>query len=159
MPLLRTLPQSDHRSICRHCSHSYNDTVIGQTTAPIDTMLAFTQETNGANLQADASVYELETKNGIPVDFHLSGAMTNKLIATGATPATPFTLKISDMFAAMPYENSLVVIGYEWTPTQGGPGTGVPELLLLQVCSRLWWLFLLHHLHDRYGLWEQDHIQ
>jgi 2',3'-cyclic-nucleotide 2'-phosphodiesterase/3'-nucleotidase len=90
--------------------NSYNNTEIGQTTAPIDTMLAFTQETNGANLQADASVYELETKNGIPVDFHLSGAMTNKLIATGATPASPVTLKISDMFAAMPYENSLVVL-------------------------------------------------
>jgi 2',3'-cyclic-nucleotide 2'-phosphodiesterase / 3'-nucleotidase / 5'-nucleotidase len=90
--------------------NTYNNTTIGQTTAPIDTMQAFTQETNGANLQADASVYELSVKHSIPVDFHLSGAMTNKLIATGATPASPFTLKISDMFAAMPYENSLVVI-------------------------------------------------
>jgi len=89
---------------------SYNNTVIGQTTAPIDTMAAFTSETNGANLQADASVYELETVHGIPVDFHLSGAMTNKLIAAGATPASPVTLKISDMFGAMPYENSLLVI-------------------------------------------------
>ncbi len=62
-------------------------------------MKAFTQETNGANLQADASVYEL-AKNGITdVDFHLSGAMTNKLMASGATPAAPVTLKISDMFA------------------------------------------------------------
>jgi 2',3'-cyclic-nucleotide 2'-phosphodiesterase (5'-nucleotidase family) len=89
---------------------TYNNTVIGQTTAPIDTMAAFTQETNGANLQADASVYEL-AKNGITdVDVHLSGAMTNKLVATGATPVSPFTLKISDMFAAMPYENSLVTL-------------------------------------------------
>jgi 2',3'-cyclic-nucleotide 2'-phosphodiesterase/3'-nucleotidase len=90
--------------------NTYNNTVVGQTTAPIDTLLAFTQETNGANLQADASVYELVVKNGIPVDFHLSGAMTNKLVATGATPAAPVTLKVSDMFAAMPYENSLVVM-------------------------------------------------
>ena len=89
---------------------TYNNTTVGKTTAPIDTMLAFTQETNGANLQADAAVYELRNKHSIPVDFHLSGAMTNKLIATGATFATPYTLKISDMFGAMPYENSLVVI-------------------------------------------------
>lgn len=89
--------------------NTYNSTVVGQTTAPIDTMQAFTQETNGANLQADASVYELASHN-IPVDFHLSGAMTNKLVATGATPGSPTTLTIADMFAAMPYENSLVVL-------------------------------------------------
>ena len=89
---------------------TYNNTEIGKTTVPIDTMTAFTAETNGANLQADASVYVLKDVNGIPVDFHLSGAMTNKLIATGATEAAPYTLKISDMFAAMPYENSLVVL-------------------------------------------------
>ena len=88
---------------------TYNNTPIGDTTAPIDTMAAFTQETNGANLQADASVYVLEDA-GETVDFHLSGAMTNKLIAVGATPASPYALKISDMFSAMPYENSLVVI-------------------------------------------------
>jgi 2',3'-cyclic-nucleotide 2'-phosphodiesterase (5'-nucleotidase family) len=89
---------------------AYNNTVVGQTTVPIDTMLAFTQETNGANLQADASVWELANKGITDVDFHLSGAMTNKLMAAGATPANPYTLKISDMFAGMPYENSLVVI-------------------------------------------------
>ena len=118
---------------------TYNNTTVGATTAPIDTMQAFTQETNGANLQADAAVYELNVKHGIPVDFHLSGAMTNKLIATGATPASPVTLKISDMFAAMPYENSLLVISmngpqlkavlerayrnyyyYKYVPLQGG---------------------------------------
>ncbi len=89
---------------------TYYDKVVGQTTAPIDTLKAFTEETNGANLQADASVYEL-AKNGITdVDVHLSGAMTNKFVATGATPASPVTLKVSDMFAAMPYENSLVVM-------------------------------------------------
>lgn len=88
---------------------AYNDKVVGQTTVPIDTLKAFTEETNGANLQADASVFEL-AKNGVIVDFHLSGAMTNKKIADAATEASPVTLKISDLFTAMPYENSLVVM-------------------------------------------------
>jgi len=90
--------------------NTYNNTVIGTTTAPIDALKAYTQETNGANLQADASVYELETLHNIPVDFHLSGAMTNSKIASAATPELPVSLKISDMFSAMPYENSLVVM-------------------------------------------------
>jgi 2',3'-cyclic-nucleotide 2'-phosphodiesterase (5'-nucleotidase family) len=90
--------------------NAYNNQVVGQTTVPIDTMQAFTQETNGANLQADASVWELAHKGITDVDFHLSGAMTNKLMAAGATPDSPATLKISDMFAGMPYENSLVVL-------------------------------------------------
>jgi 2',3'-cyclic-nucleotide 2'-phosphodiesterase (5'-nucleotidase family) len=89
---------------------TYNNTTVGDTTAPIDALQAFTQETTGANLQADAAVYELATKHSIPVDFHLSGAMTNKAIATGATPGAPVSLKIADMFTAMPYENSLLVI-------------------------------------------------
>ena len=90
--------------------NTYYNQVVGQTTAPIDTRTAFTEETNGANLQAEASVWEL-AKNGITdVDFHLSGAMTNNLMAAGATVAAPVTLKISDMFAGMPYENSLVVL-------------------------------------------------
>jgi 2',3'-cyclic-nucleotide 2'-phosphodiesterase (5'-nucleotidase family) len=89
--------------------NAYNNTVIGSTVVPIDTNNAFTQETNGANLQADASVWKLESE-GIAVDFHLSGAMTNRRIADTATPATPYSLKVSDMFAAMPYENSLVVM-------------------------------------------------
>ena len=89
---------------------TYNNTVVGQTTVPIDTLAAFTQETNGANLQADASVWELAQHGITDVDFHLSGAMTNKLMAAGATPASPVTLTIADMFAGMPYENSLVVL-------------------------------------------------
>ena len=89
--------------------NTYNSKVVGQTTALIDTMQAFTQETNGANLQADASVWELQ-QHSITPDFHLSGAMTNKLMSTGATLASPVTLKISDMFGGMPYENSLVVL-------------------------------------------------
>ena len=88
---------------------AYNDTVLGDTEAPLDAQAAYTQETNAANLQADASVAELEN-NGIPVDFHLSGAMTNSKVAATATPSTPVTLKVSDMFSLMPYENSLVVM-------------------------------------------------
>jgi 5'-nucleotidase/2',3'-cyclic-nucleotide 2'-phosphodiesterase/3'-nucleotidase len=89
---------------------AYNNTVIGSTITPIDTdPEGYTQETNGANLQADASVWKLEKELDIDIDFHLSGAMTNRLIASSATPGTPYQLKISDMFSAMPYENSLVV--------------------------------------------------
>jgi 2',3'-cyclic-nucleotide 2'-phosphodiesterase (5'-nucleotidase family) len=88
---------------------AYNNTVLGQTTVPIDALQAFTQETNAANIQADASVWEL-AQHGVNVDFHLSGAMTNKKIADSATPAAPYTLKVSDMFTLMPYENSLVAL-------------------------------------------------
>lgn len=88
---------------------TYNNTVIGQTTIPIDALKAFTEETNGANLQADAAIWKLEDE-GIDVDFHLSGAMTNSKIAATADIGTPYDLKVSDMFTAMPYENSLVVM-------------------------------------------------
>jgi 2',3'-cyclic-nucleotide 2'-phosphodiesterase/3'-nucleotidase len=88
---------------------AYNEQVIGETTVPIDALQAFTQETNAANMQADASVYELESQ-GIEVDFHLSGAMTNRKVADSATVADPYELKVSDMFSLMPYENSLVVM-------------------------------------------------
>ena len=89
--------------------NAYNNQAVGSTTAPIDTLKAYTEETNGANLQADAAVWELN-QHDIHPDVHLSGAMTNKLVATGATPASPVALKVSDMFAAMPYENSLVML-------------------------------------------------
>ncbi len=89
--------------------NAYNNTVLGQTTAPIDALTAFIQETNAANLQADASVAELAA-NGINVDFHISGAMTNRKVADGATPASPVELKVADMFTLMPYENSLVTM-------------------------------------------------
>jgi uncharacterized repeat protein (TIGR01451 family) len=88
---------------------AYNTTILGKTSVPIDTLNAFTQETNGANLQADASVAEL-ARHGINVDFHLSGAMTNKKVADTATASNPYTLTIQDMFNLMPYENSLVVM-------------------------------------------------
>jgi 2',3'-cyclic-nucleotide 2'-phosphodiesterase (5'-nucleotidase family) len=88
---------------------AYTSTEIGQTTAPIDALQAYTAETSGANVQADAAVYELES-NGITVDFHLSGAMSNRAVATGATPASPVTLTVDDMYSLMPYENSLLVL-------------------------------------------------
>ena len=53
--------------------NAYNNTVIGQTTAPIDALQAFTQETNGANLQADAAVFEL-AKHGITTSTSTSPA-------------------------------------------------------------------------------------
>jgi 5'-nucleotidase/UDP-sugar diphosphatase len=89
--------------------NTYNSKVVGQATTPIDSSTAYTQETNGANLQADASVWKLN-QQGIAVDLHLSGAVTNRRIADGATPASPVNLLVSDMFSLMPYENTLVVL-------------------------------------------------
>jgi 2',3'-cyclic-nucleotide 2'-phosphodiesterase (5'-nucleotidase family) len=89
---------------------AYNNTEIGQTTVPIDALQAYTQETNGANLQADAAVWELEEHHGIPVDFHLSGAMSNRKVPTSSSAVFPYLLKVADMFSLMPYENSLVVM-------------------------------------------------
>ncbi len=88
---------------------SYTGTEIGQTTAPIDAINAYTEETTGANVQADAAVYELEA-NDIDVDFHLSGAMSNRKVADAATPDAPVTLTVNDMYTLMPYENSLLVM-------------------------------------------------
>ncbi len=117
---------------------AYTSTEIGETTAPIDALQAYTQETSGANVQADAAVFELTT-NGIPVDFHLSGAMSNKKVADGATPVSLVTLTVGDMYTLMPYENSLLVLsmngpqikevlerGYRnyWWYNQGSPYGG-----------------------------------
>lgn len=87
----------------------YVNTSIGQTTVPIDTLTGYTEETNGANLQADAAMFKL-AKEGVEADFFLAGAMSNRRIAAGATAGTPVTLKVSDVFTLMPYENSLVVL-------------------------------------------------
>jgi 2',3'-cyclic-nucleotide 2'-phosphodiesterase (5'-nucleotidase family) len=87
--------------------NTYNETVVGETTVPIDARTAYTEETNGANLQADAAVYELES-NGIYPDFHISGAMSNRAVALSGP--YPVTLKVKDMFTLMPYENSLVTM-------------------------------------------------
>jgi 2',3'-cyclic-nucleotide 2'-phosphodiesterase (5'-nucleotidase family) len=117
---------------------AYTSTEIGQTTAPIDALNAYTEETSGANLQADAAVYELEA-NGIAVDFHLSGAMSNRAVASDATETNPVTLTVNDMYTLMPYENSLLVMemngpqikevlerGYRnwWWYNQGSPWGG-----------------------------------
>ncbi|HEX2980331.1 MAG TPA: 5'-nucleotidase C-terminal domain-containing protein [Anaerolineaceae bacterium] len=89
---------------------TFSNSTVGKTTVPIDSWEAFTQETNSANLQADAAVWEL-TQNGIPeVDFYLGGAMVNHKIASTATAANPFELKVSDLFTMMPYDNTLVVL-------------------------------------------------
>ncbi len=88
---------------------SYTSTEIGQTTAPLDALEAYTEETTGANVQCDAAVWEL-ADNGIDVDFHLSGAMSNRKVADDATPENPVTLTIDDMYTLMPYENSLVAM-------------------------------------------------
>ena len=96
----------------------YNSTPIGQTEAPIDGSLALFQETNSANLQADSAVFQL-AQDGIAVDMHLSGAMTDAAIAAGASVASPVNLTKGDMFTLMKYENSLVVI--EMTGTQIKP--------------------------------------
>lgn len=90
---------------------TYKNQIFGQTQTPIDTLLAFTQETNGANLQVDASLWKLnkELSATLDIDFHLSGAMTNAKIAATATPANPYTMTVGEMFTLMPYENALVV--------------------------------------------------
>jgi 5'-nucleotidase / UDP-sugar diphosphatase len=90
--------------------NTYTSTVIGHTTAPIDALQAYTQETTGANLQADSAVYELYDKEGVLVDLHLSGAMSNRIVAQAATPAAPVALTVGDMYTLMPYENSLLVL-------------------------------------------------
>ncbi len=88
---------------------AYNATVIGQTETPIDSLLAYTQETNGANLQADASVWKLAQED-IMADLYLAGANTNRKIAAAAAPGYPYDLTVADMFSLIPYENSLVVL-------------------------------------------------
>jgi len=88
---------------------TYTEQEIGDTLAPLDALEAYTQETNGANLQTDAAVWELAA-HGIASDFHLSGAMSNKKVADDASPANPVTLTVGDMYDLMPYENSLVVM-------------------------------------------------
>lgn len=87
----------------------YKNQIVGQTTVPIDASNAYITETNAANVQADASLWKLNSSLPFPVDFHLSGAMTNGKIASTATPANPYTMTVNDMFTLMPYENSLVV--------------------------------------------------
>jgi 5'-nucleotidase/UDP-sugar diphosphatase len=109
---------------------AYTGTEIGLTTAPIDALQAYTEETSGANLQADSAVYVL-TDNGIQVDLHLSGAMSNRIVAEGATPAAPVMLTVNDMYTLMPYENSLVVMSMN--------GPQIKEVL--ERGYRNWWWY------------------
>lgn len=87
----------------------YTEEVIGYTTVPIDALDAYTEETNGANLQADSATWALG-QHGVDVDFHLSGAMSNRRVPPVGTLAAPLTLTVGDMYQLMPYENSLVAI-------------------------------------------------
>jgi 5'-nucleotidase len=87
---------------------AYNGTVIGQTLVEISGSAAYTEETNSANLQADAAVWELGDKAGMTVDLHLSGAMTNATVASDGP--YPMDLTKGDMFDLMKYENSLVLL-------------------------------------------------
>ena len=110
---------------------AYNSTVIGETMVAIDGTNAYTEETNSANLQADAAVWELFDKAGVTADFHLSGAMTDAAVADGATSADPVELTKGDMFDLMRYENSLVVISMNG-----------PEIKnVLERSYRNWWWF------------------
>jgi 2',3'-cyclic-nucleotide 2'-phosphodiesterase (5'-nucleotidase family) len=109
---------------------AYTSTEIGQTTAPIDALQAYTEETSGANLQADAAV-DILTGNGIPVDLHLSGAMSNRLVAADATDTNPVTLTVDDMYTLMPYENSLLVM------SMNGPQIKA----VLERAYRNWWWY------------------
>jgi 2',3'-cyclic-nucleotide 2'-phosphodiesterase (5'-nucleotidase family) len=110
---------------------AYNSTVIGSTTVPIDGANAYTEETNSANLQADAAVWEIGDKAGVTVDLHLSGAMTSATVAEGATASTPVDLTKGDMFDLMRYENSLVVLSMN--------GPEIKEIL--ERSYRNWWWF------------------
>jgi 2',3'-cyclic-nucleotide 2'-phosphodiesterase (5'-nucleotidase family) len=110
---------------------AYNSTEIGITEVPIDALEAYTEETNGANLQADSAVWELADKEGVTVDIHLSGAMSNRLVAEDATPATPVPLTKGDMFTLMPYENSLVVLSMN--------GPQIKQIL--ERSYRNWWWY------------------
>ena len=110
---------------------TYNETVIGDTEVPIDALEAYTEETNGANLQADSAIWELANNAGVTVDMHLSGAMSNRLVAEGATAALPVELTKGDMFNLMPYENSLVVLEM----------TGAQIKTVLERSYRNWWWF------------------
>jgi hypothetical protein len=89
--------------------NAYLAKALGQTTVPIDALPGFTQETNAANLETDAALEKLQWL-GIPVDFHLAGAMANRLVAGGASISTPATLTVNDAFSLMPYEYFLVVV-------------------------------------------------
>ncbi|MFQ6059436.1 MAG: 5'-nucleotidase C-terminal domain-containing protein, partial [Anaerolineae bacterium] len=82
--------------------NAYSSQEIGESLVDLDARTAFYEETACSNLQVDASKWVLEQAD-IEVDFHLSGAMSNRYV-----PAGPLT--VGDMFTLMPYENSLVVM-------------------------------------------------
>jgi len=89
--------------------NAYVNAGIGQTIVPILGASGFTEETNAANLEADAAVFKLRDA-GIPADFFLGGANSNRNIAVTASQMMPVTLKVSDLYTLLPYDNALVVL-------------------------------------------------
>ena len=82
---------------------------VGKTTVPLDSLKGFTEETNAANLQADAAVSQLRN-NGVTVDFYLGGASRNYAVAAGASAQNPYTLSVRDLYNLMPNDDQLVVL-------------------------------------------------
>ena len=68
--------------------NTYNNKVVGQTTVPIDTLQAFTAGDQRRQPAGRCFGLGAGAARHHDVDFHLSGAMTNKLMASGATPAS-----------------------------------------------------------------------
>lgn len=83
--------------------------IPGQAHAPIDGLKVFTEETNAANMQADAAVDKLLHEE-IDVDFNLAGAVRNMRIAEGAAPATPYDLTARELYTLIPYDYNIVVL-------------------------------------------------
>jgi 2',3'-cyclic-nucleotide 2'-phosphodiesterase (5'-nucleotidase family) len=130
----------------------YTGTSIGQTTVPIDALQAYTQETNGANLQADSAVYELET-NGVAVDLHLSGAMSNR---TGQPDDAHRERHVHvDALRELAARH-----GDERAGDQAGARARVPQLLVVRLRPRhLGRLLPLHDLHADRQRGRADHVR
>ena len=82
---------------------------VGRTIIPLDSLKGFTEETNAANLQADAAVSYLRN-NGVAVDLYLGGAARNRSVAAGASAENPYTLSVRNMYDLMPDDDQLVVL-------------------------------------------------
>ena len=95
-----------------------------------------------------------------PVDFHLSGAMTNKLDRDERPRRQPgHPQGVGHVQPACRTRTRSSCIEHERPAAQGGAGAGLPQLLLLQVRAGLRRLLVLHHLHDRHQQGRQDHVR
>ena len=138
---------------------AYNNTVIGQTTAPIDALQAYTQETNGANLQADAAVWELEDQGMASRRLPPVGRDEQPEGRRWRHPGRPGHAQGQRYVHPHALRELARGHGDERSAAQGGAGARLPQLLLLQVCARLRRLLLLHHLHDRHQRRRPDHLR